>query len=131
VPNRLDDLGRDLASVVGGDKQAPQDLADDLAVFVSGPEPEKASRELARQTALVVAGSKLNEQGVKALANHLWVAVAAKELNEKQVEKLQTDLKGTLMTAGVSDQNAEGVSSQVKEVQKVVTTRSRRWYEFF
>jgi hypothetical protein len=131
VPNRLDDLSRDLTSVVGGDRQAPQDLADDLVVFVPRRESEPAARELASRTATAVAGSKLSAENARTLASHLWVAVAATDLSGKQVEKLQADLKSTLTSAGVPDQTAQGVSDQVKDVQKVVTTRSRRWYEFF
>ena len=131
IPNRIGDLGRDLASAAGGDKQAPQDTADDLAVFVKTGEPEKAARDLAVGTATALAGLKVKDETTQALANQLWLVVAGRQLSERQVEKLQADFKGTLASAGVPDQTAQSVSAKVPAVQKLVTSRTRRWYEFF
>ena len=131
VPNRLVDISRDLMSVSRGDTQARDDLADDLRVFVSRKEAIPATDELARRTAAVVDGKTLNDQNAEQLAHHLWTAAAAREMSQRQVESLQNDVHALLVSIGVPEDNAVNVASQAGEVQKVVTTRERRWYEFF
>jgi hypothetical protein len=131
VPNRLEDIGRDLSNAAGGDQQAPQELADDLALFVRTPEADAAARDLARQVATTLSGAKLTDDATRQLASHLWVTVAAPDLSDRQVETLQSDVKGTLVSVGIADPNAQRISDQVGAVQKVVNTRGRRWYEFF
>ena len=131
VPNRLVDISRDLMSVSRGDKQAHQDLAGDLRVFVNKQEAVPAANELARRTAEVVDGKTLNDQNAERLAHHLWTAAAAHEMSQRQVESLQNDLHALLVSVGVPEDNALNVASQAGEVQKLVTTRERRWYEFF
>jgi hypothetical protein len=131
VQNRLVDISRDLMSVSRGDTQARQDLADDLRVFVDRQEAVPAANELARRTSDVVDGKALNEQNAERLAHHLWTAAAAREMSQRQVESLQNDLHAFLVSVGVPEDNALNVASQAGEVQKLVTTRERRWYEFF
>jgi hypothetical protein len=128
VPNRLDELSRDLTNVAGGAKDSPEELSDDLAVFVDPP-LVPAARELARRVATSIAGTKLDAEKAKTLANQLWVTVGAQQLSEAQVEKLGNDVKGSLVSVGANDKNAQAVSDQVTVVQKAVTTRSKRWYE--
>lgn len=131
VPNRLVDLSRDLMSLSRGDTQAQQDLAEDLRVFVNKQEAVSATNELARRTSEVVAGKTLNDQNADRLAHHLWTATAARDMSQRQVESLQNDLHALLVSMGVPEDNALNVASQAGEVQKLVTTRERRWYEFF
>jgi hypothetical protein len=132
IPNRLQDLSRDLQSVAGGDAQASKDLADDLRVFIEAkPDTVSAVNELARRTSEVVTGKTLNEQSAQRLAHHLWTAVAAREISERQVESLQNDTQALLVSVGVPEENAQSVATQVGDVQRVVTARQRRWYEFF
>ena len=131
VPNRLVDISRDLMSVSRGDTQARQDLAEDLRVFVGRQEAVPAADELARRTSEVVDGKTLNDQNAERLAHHLWTAAAAREMSQRQVESLQNDLHALLVSVGVPEDNALNVASQAGEVQKLVTTRGRRWYEFF
>jgi hypothetical protein len=133
VPNRLEDIRRDLLSVSRGDTQAKQDLADDLSVFITEADApaRPAVNELASRTADVVAGKTLNDQNAEQLAHHLWTAAAAREMSGRQVESLQNDLHALLVSVGVPEDNALGVASQAGEVQARVTGRPRRWYEFF
>jgi type IV pilus biogenesis protein CpaD/CtpE len=131
VPNRLVDISRDLMSVSRGDTQARQDLADDLRVFVTNREAVPAADELARRTSDVVAGKTLDDQNAERLAHHLWTAAAARDISQRQVESLQNDLHALLVSMGVPEDNALNVASQAGEVQRLVTTRERRWYEFY
>ena len=131
VPNRLVDISRDLMSASRGDTQAGQDLAQDLRVFVNKQEAVPAANELARRTAEVVDGKSLNDQNAERLAHHLWTVAAAREMSSRQVESLQNDLHAFLVSVGVPEDNALTVASQAGEVQRQVTTRERRWYEFF
>jgi uncharacterized protein YggE len=131
VPNRLEDLRRDLLSVSRGDTEAPQDLAADLRVFVDDREAFPAVNELARRTSEVVAGKTLNDDHAQQLAHHLWTAAAGREMSGRQVESLQNDLHSLLVSVGVPEDNAMNVASQVSEVNTQVSSRPRRWYEFF
>jgi hypothetical protein len=132
IPNRLGDLGRDLQNVAGGQAEADKELAEDLRIFVDGPpDAVNAINELARRTSQVVSGKNLNEQSAQRLAHQLWTTVAAREMSARQVESLQNDTQALLVSLGVPEENAQSVASQVGDVQKAVTTRQRRWYEFF
>ena len=132
VPNRVGDLGRDLQNVAGGDKQAPQDLRDDLVVFVDNkPERLAPVEELSRRTSDAVVGKKLGDQQAQQLAQQLWTAVAARQMSDKQVQNLQKDVQATLTAVGVPDDRTQRVVAQVADVQKAVSERKRRWYEWF
>jgi hypothetical protein len=130
VPNRLHDLQRDLQNVAAGDADGPKDLADDLAVFTTDePEAVNAARTLAGSISVVIAKRTLSEDAVKQLSSNLWKAVASRELSERQVDALKDDMRGTLTTIGVSQPDANAVADRVGQTQKVVASRSRRWYE--
>jgi hypothetical protein len=132
VPNRVGDLGRDLQNVAGGDKQAPQDLRDDLIVFLDNKRERFPSvEELSRKTSDALVGKKLSDQNAQQLAQQLWTTVAGRQLSDKQVQNLQKDVQTTLTAVGVADDRAKGVVTQVANVQKTVTERKRRWYEWF
>ena len=132
VPNRLSDISRDLQSVARGDMQARQDLADDVSVFAADEkEPRQAVNELSRRTAEVVDGSRLTDQSAQRLAHQLWTAASARELSQRQVETLQGEMHGLLVEIGVPEERAENVAAQVAEVQRLVSRRSKRWYEVF
>jgi hypothetical protein len=73
----------------------------------------------------------LSEQAAQQLAHDLWLAVSAREMSERQVEALQMDLQTVLVSAGVPEANVAPVLEQVEEVQRLVTNRPKRWYEFF
>jgi outer membrane murein-binding lipoprotein Lpp len=129
VPNRLHDLQRDIESVAGGEADAPKDLADDLAVFTADPEGVAASRTLAGSVSVVLVKRKLTEDSLKQLATILWKAVGAHELSERQVDALKDDMRGTLISIGVAQSDANAVADRVGQTQKAVTQRTRRWYE--
>jgi len=132
VPNRVGDLGRDLQNIAGGDKQAPQDLRDDLVVFLDNRKERFPSvEELSRRASEAVAGKNLSDQNAQQLAQQLWTTVAARQLSDKQVQSLQKDVQTTLTAVGVADDRAQRVVAQVGDVQKSVSDRKRRWYEWF
>jgi len=129
VPNRLADLKRDLESVAAGDPQAVLELADDLQVFTEEPEGVPASRAFATTVSAMLVKRTLNEDTLTRLATLLWTAVAAHDLSERQVDALKDDLRGLLISIGVSQQDANLAAGWVGNVQKTVTLRSRRWYQ--
>ena len=79
----------------------------------------------------MVAGKTLNDQNAQRLAHHLWTAAAGREMSARQIESLQNELHALLVEMGVPEDNAVNVASQAGEVQKQVSSRERRWYEFF
>lgn len=132
VQEELVDVTRDLLNVAASsDPQAPKDLADDLQKYVERPGAEPAVNELSQRTAAVLTGVKLTEQDAQRLSHTLWLSVAARELSERQIETLQNDLEALLVSVGVAQENAQEVAARVGDVQGVVTSRPRRWYELF
>ena len=132
--NRLDDLRRDLAEVVGGSAEGRKNFADDLLVFAElerKPEAAAAINDLARQSSDAAVATQLKEAAAPPLVRQVWTAVAARELSEKQVTQLQADVKATLTGLGVAEQAAQSIANQVGTVQKAVTERQRSWYEVF
>lgn len=129
VPNRLHDLQRDLQSVAAGEPDGPKDLADDLAVFVDEPEGVMAARTLAGSVSVVILKRTVSDDVVKQLAATLWKAVASRELSERQVDAVKDDMRGTLISIGVSQRDANAVADRVGQTQKAVTHRTRHWYE--
>jgi hypothetical protein len=132
VQDDLVDIGRDLIYIAtGSDPAAPQDLLADLRKYVTRDEAMPVVEELSRRTAGAVANTKLPEQTAQRLAHTLWVAIAAREMSDRQVEALQNDTQSMLISIGVADEPAAQVAAQLGEVQRVVTDRQRRWYEWF
>ena len=132
VQEDLVDISRDLTYIATGyDPAAPQDLAADLRKYVTRDAAMPVVEELSRRTATAVANTKLPEQTAQRLAHTLWLSLAARDISQRQVEALQNDTQSLLMSVGVADEQAEQVAAQVGEVQRVVTDRQRRWYEWF
>lgn len=132
VQDDLVDIGRDLIYIAAGsDPAAPQDLSADLRKYVTRDEAMPVVEELSRRMADAVANTKLPEQTAQRLAHTLWLAIAARDISERQVEALQNDTQSMLISVGVADEPAAQVAAQLGEVQRVVTDRQRRWYEWF
>lgn len=129
VPNRLGDLQRDLAAVVGGEHQAVQDLTDDLLVFTDEPEGQTAAKALATTVCSMLVSRKVSDETQKKIVDLLWTSVAARELSERQVDALKDDMRNTLLSAGVTQPDANLAAGRVGDVQNAVTLRTRRWYE--
>jgi hypothetical protein len=129
--NEIDDMSRDLLGIANRDAESQKYLSDDLQKYTEESSNYPAFNELARRTSAVVQGSKLSELAAKQLAHDLWLVVSAREMSERQVEALQMDFQTVLVSAGVPEQNVQPVTEQVVEVQRLVTSRPRRWYEFF
>ena len=125
------DIGRDLLSIAAREEQAPLDLAHDLRKYSERPDVQASSDELSSRTASVVAGSALTEQAARQLAHSLWVTVAAREMSERQIEAFRNDFGSVLTSIGIDQGRAEPVVAQVEEIQRLVTTRTKRWYEVF
>jgi hypothetical protein len=129
--NEIDDMSRDLLGIARKDAESQKYLSDDLHKYTDVSSNLPAFDELARRTSGVVAGAKLSEQAAQQLAHNLWLTVSAREMSERQVETLQMDFQTVLVSAGVPEPSVQPVTEQVQEVQRLVTTRPRRWYEFF
>ena len=129
VPNRLSDLQRDLAAVVGGEQAAVQDLADDLVVFTEEPEAQAAAKTMATAVASLLVKREVNDETQSKIVSLMWTAVAARELSERQVDALKDDVRNTLLSVGVTQPDANVAAGHVGDVQKAVTLRTRRWYE--
>ena len=129
--NEIGDVGRDIRAVAGKDLQAPKDLVEDLTRFSPNDEGEPATGELGRRLADVLPGRALKEPDADTLARKVWEGTTGRELSGKQVETLQDDIRSILMSTGVPQSDADSVAAQLAEVQKVVTQRQKRWYEFF
>lgn len=129
--NEIGDISRDLQSIARRDAEGANDLTEDLGKYAEAPAVRAAVDELSRRTVAAVEGSTLTEQTAQRLAHNLWLAISAREISERQVETLQNDLQGLLMSAGVAEERAEPVAQQVEEIQRLATTRPKRWYELF
>jgi hypothetical protein len=129
VPNRLNDLRRDLESMIDGDHQAVQDLADDLSVFTEESDGATAIRGLSVTMSPMLSKKTVNEDTLTRLVAVLWTAAAAHELSERQVDALKDEMRGLLIATGVSQADANLAAGRIGDVQKAVAQRSRRWYE--
>jgi hypothetical protein len=129
VPNRLGDLQRDLAAVVGGEQQAIEDLTDDLLVFTDQPEGQTATKALAMTVCSMLVNRPVNDEMQTKIVNLLWTAVAARELSERQVDGLKDDFRNTLLAVGVTQPDANLAAGRVGDVQNAVSERGRRWFE--
>ena len=72
VPQRLQDLGRDIDNVVGGNPDGPVELTDDLIVFTENPEGIKAIRALTNVLSPLLVKRTLNEETRSRLVTLLW-----------------------------------------------------------
>ena len=134
LPNRIDDLNRDLGNIAAGHVEAKQDFTDDLLVFVNleaKPDAKPAVEELARQVAEAIPKAPLAEDRGRQLCRQMWLTVASREFSDKQLETLRGNVQSALVGVGVGEPRARGIAAQVGEVQKQVTYRSRRWYELY
>jgi hypothetical protein len=129
VPNRLDDLHRDLRAIIGGDQRAIQDLSDDLVVFTEEPEGQAAAKAMAMTLCSMLVNRSLNDEAQTRIIDLMWKAVASTELSERQVDALKDDVRNTLLSIGVTQPDANLAAGRVADVQKAVTLRERRWYE--
>lgn len=132
VQEELKDVTQDLRNVAAArDPQAPEDLVHDLRKYVRRSSAAPAVDELSRRAARALAGSTLTEQAAQRLAHDLWTAIEAREISDRQRESLQNGVQSLLMSVGVAEEGAQQVAAQVGEVQRQVTDRPRRWYEWF
>ena len=129
VPNRLNDLKRDLEAVVSGDQQAVQDLTDDLMVFIDEPEGQAMTKAMSTAICSMLVNRPVNDEMQTKIVNLMWTGVAARELSERQVDALKDDVRNTLLAVGVTQPDANLAADRVGQVQNAVTLRTRRWYE--
>ena len=127
----LNDVKRDLQNIAQRDPNGPRDLEHDVTKYARKPEEIPSISELSRRTATVIVGRMVNDQAAGRLAHSLWTTIWARQISERQVETLQNDVQSILVSIGVVEEQARQVAAQVGEVQKVVSARPRRWYEFF
>ena len=129
VPNRISDMKRDMESMVAGDQTALKDLTDDLSVFTEEQEGQTAVRGLTNTLAPMLMNRPINDETMTRIVTVLWTATAARDLSERQVDALKDDMRTVLMSAGVSQPDANLAAGRVGDVQKAVTLRTRRWWE--
>jgi hypothetical protein len=129
--NEIGDIARDMANVVNKDPQAPQDLRDDLARYAQSEDATAPIDNLARDLVPALNTARLDDATAQRLAHTLWVGLTARDLSERQVGVLQRELKGILTQAGVADDRAQPVADRVADVQKVITSNPKRWYQVF
>jgi len=129
VEQRLEDLGRDIDNVAGGNPDGPVELTDDLVVFTEDPDAISAVRALSNVVCPLLVKRSLDADTRSRLATLLWTTVAARELSERQIDRLKDDMRDLLMSIGVAHADANLAAGWVDNVQKAVTLRSRRWYE--
>jgi hypothetical protein len=132
IQGELEDVRHDLQNIATNrDPAGPKDLADDLRKYSDKRAAHPAIDELSRKTATALPGKKVDEQTGNRLAHSLWTVVAGRELSDRQVEALQNDLQSILVSVGVAEGTAQQIGVQAGEVQKQVTSRDKRWYEWF
>lgn len=127
----LGDVKKDLLNVAGGNPSGPDDLRHDITKYARRDSEAPAIDELSRRTASVIAGKKLDDQTAARLAHSLWTAIMARDISERQVETLQGEVQSVLVSVGVAEPQAQQVAAQVGVIQKQVSNRPKRWYEFF
>lgn len=126
----MSDIGKDLMAAQAKDPSGAPDFIEDLSKLCPEPSGEDLSRTLATQVASAVqAGGKLTMPDAVKLGTALWQAVAARQLSLSQVKALREEVKQILTSAGVADTAA--ILDQMTMVQKAITRRPARWYQFF
>ena len=126
----MSDIGKDLMAIQAKDPGGAADFIEDLSKLCPERPGEEPSRELAARVASAVqAGGKLTMPDAVKLGTILWQTVAAREISTSQAKALREDVKQVLTSAGVADTGA--VLDQMTVVQKAITRRQARWYEFF
>jgi hypothetical protein len=131
ISSRLSDLTRDLLSVAARVPQARQEFVDDLQSFADDKVGEHAANTFGVKLADAVEGTPLTEESARQIAHTSWIAVSASDLSDRQVTSTGNDLKAQLVAAGASADRSQAAAAEVTNVQKVVRTRTRRWYELF
>ena len=131
IPGRLSDLTSDFLSVAAHVPQARQEFVDDLQSFAEDKVGEHAANTFGLKLADAVEETTLTRESARQLARTSWIAVSASELSDRQVTSTSNDLKAQLVAAGASADRSEAAAAEVTSVQKVVRTRTRRWYELF
>ena len=129
----MKDIARGLTYIAEGYEPAvaPKESADDLRKYATPGNVVPAVDELSRCTSQAIAKRNLPVETAQRLSRTLWLTVESHDLSERQIEGLQNDAQSLLMSIGVAEPEAQQVAAQVGEVQKIVTTRTRRWYEWF
>ncbi|HKE83502.1 MAG TPA: hypothetical protein VKB50_07110 [Vicinamibacterales bacterium] len=129
VPKRLMDIGIDIERVAAGSKESVVELTDDLTSFAEGPEVTTAVRGLSSTLCPMLVNRSIDADTRSRLTTLLWTTVVAHEFSERQIDGLKDDMRGLLISVGVSQPDANLAAGWVGNVQKAVAVRSRRWYE--
>jgi hypothetical protein len=127
--NKADDISRDLLAMSRDEREAAKDLAADLENLVGRQPPRALVQELTSHVAGAIKGKALTDEAAQKLSRQLYVAVAATELSERQIGMLRQDIVGTLVASGAAASQAEPVSESVGEIQRLMGTNRRRWWQ--
>lgn len=133
APSRVEDLndvGKDLMAIQGGDKNAPQDFVDDVTRLSPGKDADAATLALATQVAAAAKGAKLlTMPDAVSLSSLVFQTVAGRDVSRSQAKAIREEVKRLLTQAGVTDTAA--VLQQMEATSKAVTLRPAKWYELF
>jgi hypothetical protein len=128
-PDEVYELSRDILNVAGGDKQAFQELSDDLGSQGPLETGRPGAGALAKSLQTALAGRRVSEDQAKRLAGDLYIVFAADKLSSNQVEALQGRVSGLLREVGVPDGAIEPVQNDITSVQALVNKGGRRWWQ--
>jgi len=128
--NEIGDVSRDLDGVASGDRQAIQDLADDLGTLGDLETGAPRAPEMASRLRAAIAERRLSDEQGLQLATHMFVAFSAGELSEAQLTSLQNDVRTLLQQIGAPPDRIQPVVDQVAAVQAQVKV-PRRWWQLY
>jgi hypothetical protein len=134
LANRIGDLSRDLGNIAAGHPDANMEFIDDLMTFVDvadKPDAATPARELGNQLIEIYSTSKASDRAVIPLLEEVVVGLAGTSLSEGQVRDMKQSVEKAAIDLGVDGVSARTLAAQIEIVQYAVTSRHRRWYEFF
>ena len=126
-PDEVYELSRDILNVAGGDKQAFQELSDDLGSQGSLETGQHARGRWRKAFELRSPGDE-SPRPAKRLAM-TYTSFAADKLSSNQVEALQGRVSGLLREVGVPEGAIEPVRNDITSVQALVNKGGRRWWQ--
>jgi hypothetical protein len=125
---RIADIARDLQNVSERNKDASQELMDDLSNLDSVTPPAPRVRELGQSLEAAVTGKVLLENDASRLANLIFLAIADSDLSQNQIDQIGSDLRETLIKVGADAPSADRVSAAASALASDMTRNKRRWY---
>jgi len=127
--NEIGDVSRDLLSVAGGDKQAQQDLSDDLANFSPYDAATRFAPQMAARLSRALTGRKVTDEQARAISQQMFVAFSANKLAARQITGIQEEIRKHLAQIGTPEPDIVAVVNQIASVQAAINEAPKRWYQ--